>query len=93
MPRFVFLALALALLVAVAHGRRDLQGIKVTVRNDPTKPIFRSETSGGINIAGKGIDIENERTITAVNNIDKHTGVAETTFVSYRQQTPLLTSI
>lgn len=60
---------------------RELKGFKVTIRNDPTSPIFRSSTSGGISIAGKGIDIANARTITPVKNVDKDTGEVETTYV------------
>ncbi|KAG7666609.1 hypothetical protein KSW81_000383 [Nannochloris sp. 'desiccata'] len=60
---------------------RELKGFKVTIRNDPTSPIFRSSTSGGISIAGKGIDIANARTITPVKNVDKDTGEVETTYI------------
>jgi len=60
---------------------RELKGIKVTVRNDPTSPIFTSSTSGGIRFGGRGIDIARERTVTPVRNVDKHTGEVETTYV------------
>ena len=58
-----------------------MKGWKVTVKNDPTSPIFQSTTSGGLDIAGHGIDYENSKTITSVKNIDKHTGKVETNYV------------
>jgi hypothetical protein len=54
----------------------------VTIHNDPTSPIFQSTTSGGINIAGKGINYANTKIITPVKNVDKHTGKVETSVVS-----------
>jgi hypothetical protein len=60
---------------------RELKGFKVTIRNDPTSPIFQSYTSGGISIAGSGIDIANTRTVTPVRNVDKHTREVETSYV------------
>lgn len=57
-----------------------MKGIKIV--NDPTSPIFSSATSGGINIAGKGVAVANARTITPVKNVNKATGAIETSLVS-----------
>ena len=56
-----------------------MKGIKII--NDPTSPIFSSSTSGGINIAGKGVAVANAKTITPVKNFNKTSGSLETSLV------------